>query len=125
MLAKFSETGKVQKLLQSRKDYARKVAAVDEEIGLEQRMLDEDEREERADEFFSRRLDGGLFCLQMIDVIVAWLVAEDSSLKTVLQSELGGFDAIRASLQAQLEGGDPTEDDDTRDMLSILIDLVK
>ena len=63
------------------KDYERKVAALDEEIKLEQRMLDEEEREERLDEFFSRRLDGGLFTLQAIDAILAWLAAEDVSLK--------------------------------------------
>jgi beta-catenin-like protein 1 len=110
-----------------RKDYARKVAAVDEEINLEQRVLDEEEREERVDEFFSRRLDGGLFSLQMIDVIMSWLVAEDAGLKAELQSQLGGLQVIRNSLQEQLAGVDPNveEDDDTRDILITLIDFLK
>jgi beta-catenin-like protein 1 len=129
ILAKFTEKGyeKAHKLVELRKDYARKVAAVDEEINLEQRVLDEEEREERVDEFFSRRLDGGLFSLQMIDVIMSWLVAEDAGLKAELQSQLGGLQVIRNSLQEQLAGVDPNveEDDDTRDILITLIDFLK
>ena len=127
-LAKFGEKDyeKVSKLMQLRKDYARKVASVDEEIRLEQRMLDEEEREERADEFFSRRLDGGLFCLQTIDVIIAWLVAEDPGATKHISSQLDGLGAVKASLQEQLRGLDPKvgEDDDTRDMIGTLVSFL-
>ena len=128
VLAKFQEIEyeKVRRLVQLRKDYARKVDAVDEEIKLEQRMLDEEEREERADEFFLRRLDGGLFSVQTIDAILAWLAAEDTNLKVEVDHQLGGLQAIRDSLQEQLAGIESTaaEDDDTRDMLTTLIEFL-
>ncbi|KAK5165408.1 uncharacterized protein LTR77_008937 [Saxophila tyrrhenica] len=128
-LAKFLEKDyeKLTKLVQLRKDYARKVATGDEGIQLEQRMLDEEEREERADEFFSRRLDGGLFCLQTIDVVLAWLIAEDGGAKTHISSGLGGLENVRKSLQEQMALLDPQagDDEDARDMLSTLIDFLQ
>ena len=124
LLAKFTENDyqKINKLIQLRQDYARRVAAVDEEINLEQRMLEDEEREERSDEFFSRRLDGGLFCLQMIDVIVAWLAAEDDGSKAHFSARLGDLKPVRQSVQEQLVG---LEDGDTQEMLATLIDFLK
>jgi beta-catenin-like protein 1 len=128
LLAKFQEKGyeKVHRLVQLRKDYDRKVAAIDEEMKLEQRMLDDEEREERSDEFFSRRLDGGLFSLQTIDAILAWLVAEDINLKVEVDNQLGGLQAIRDGLQEQLASLESTaaNDDDTRDMLTTLVEFL-
>lgn len=59
-LAKFTEKNneKVNKLVQLRQDYARKVGIVDKELRVEQAQLPVDELEERADEWLSRRLDG-------------------------------------------------------------------
>ncbi|KAF2483125.1 Catenin-beta-like protein [Neohortaea acidophila] len=130
-LAKFSEkqSEKLVKLLRLRAECARKVAAVDEDIQLERRMLDDEEQEDRADEFFSRRLDGGLFCLQTVDLILAWLVAEDPSVEQTITAEggEGALKAIKASLVEQREGLDPKapEDEDMRDMLSTLIGFLK
>lgn len=131
-LAKFAEKdyGKVIKLVQLRNDYARKMAAVDEEIRIEQRMLDDEERQDRADEFLSRRLDGGLFCLQTIDLTLAWLIAEDAGARKVVTEQLGGnqnsLAPVKASLQEQLDGLDPSsaQDEDTRDMLATLISFL-
>jgi beta-catenin-like protein 1 len=127
-LAKFSEKDfeKLAKLTDLRKDYARKVASVNEGIELERRMLDEDEQAERADEFFSRRLDGGLFCLQTIDIVLAWLAAEDPFAKARISSRLGSFDSVKTSLQEQFDLLDPkaADDEDTRDMLSTLISFL-
>ncbi|CAK3994119.1 Beta-catenin 1 [Lecanosticta acicola] len=127
-LAKFTEKDheKVAKLMGLRNDFARRVAVVDKEIRQEQRDMSDDEIEEREAEWFSRRLDGGLFCLQTIDVILAWLIAEDKAVKAKVSTELGveaGLKPIRASLEDQmkgLEGGSP-EDLDTREMLETLI----
>jgi beta-catenin-like protein 1 len=127
-LAKFAEKDydKVSKLVQLRKDYARKVALVDKEISQEQSTLPEDEVEDRADEWFSRRLDGGLFCLQTIDVILAWLIAEEPAVKAKIEGVSGSaqeLTSIRASLEEQrrgLEGGS-AEDEDTREMLETLL----
>lgn len=127
-LAKFTEKSyeKIIKLVQLREDYRRKVAFVDEEIKLEQQMLDDEERADRADEFFSRRLDGGLFCLQTVDVILAWLIAEDSEARKLISSQLGGLQPIKRSLQEQLGVLDPkvAEDDDTREMLGTLVSFL-
>ncbi len=127
-LAKFLEKDneKITKLAQLRKDYARRVASVDEGIQVEQRMIDDEEREERADEFFSRRLDGGLFCLQTIDVVLAWLIAEDAGAKDHISSHLDGLTDIQKSLQDQLALLDPqaVDDEDVRDMLSTLVDFL-
>ncbi|KAK3680812.1 hypothetical protein LTR37_021040 [Vermiconidia calcicola] len=127
-LAKFTEKeyAKVTKLIQLRRDYERKVVSVDEEIKLEKQMLDEEEREERANEFYSRRLDGGLFCLQTVDIVLSWLVAEDSGANYHLNYQLGGLAPVKASLQEQLNGLDlvAAEDEDTRDMLSTLISFL-
>lgn len=78
-LAKFveKEYEKLGKLVRLRRDYAAKVEVVEGEIRKEQRRMSAEEREEMADEWLGRRLDAGLFCLQSIDVILAWLVAED------------------------------------------------
>lgn len=126
-LAKFVEKDheKVTKILQLRKEYARKVAMADQEITREQSTLSADEIEERADEWFSRRLDGGLFCSQTIDVILAWLVAEDQAVKQKVQAglaEVEGLEAIRASLQEQLKGLEG--DEDTREMLETLVSFL-
>lgn len=127
-LAKFAEKEyeKVTKLSQLRSDYARKVGVVDQEIKQERAQLGEEEAEERADEWFSRRLDGGLFALQTIDMILAWLVAEDTGAKDLIVKQVGA-EAIKASLQEQLSGLDPkaSDDEDTRDMLRTLIDFLK
>lgn len=125
-LAKFAEKDyeKVTKILQLRKDYARKVALVEKDIKQERSTLPADEVQERSDEWFSRRLDGGLFCLQTIDVILAWLIAEDQIVKQKLTAIPGNDEdlrTIRASLEEQRKSLDGDEDEDTRDMLETLI----
>ena len=124
-LAKFTEKKyeKVSKLLQLRKQYAAKIAAVDEEIGLEKCTLEEDEQEERADEWFSRRLDSGLFSLQTIDVILAWLVAEDDEAKGRIAAEVS-LRELKRSLQRQLDGQE-TSSEDTKDMLITLMSFLE
>jgi beta-catenin-like protein 1 len=125
-LAKFAEKDyeKVTKLLALRKDYARKIAVVDKAITQEQSDLDAEEVEDRADEWFSRRLDAGLFCLQTIDVILAWLIAEDQIVKKKLEAVPGNDEdlrTVRASLEEQKKGLEGGEDDDTKEMLETLI----
>lgn len=86
-----------------RREYASKVVAVDKEIQIERAKLSVEERENRADEWLSRRLDAGLYSLQTVDVILAWLVAEDSGAKKRILGLLGerdeSLDFIRATLQ--------------------------
>lgn len=131
-LAKFVEKDyeKLGKLVKLRRDYAARVAIVDQDIQNEQSKLDADEREDIADEWLSRRLDAGLFCLQTIDVILAWLVAEDDGASKRIQGFLADRDeslaVVKATIQQQLEtiAGDTEEETMTKDMLSTLVQFL-
>jgi beta-catenin-like protein 1 len=107
-LAKFVEKDyeKLTKLVKLRRDYAARVAVVDQDIRKEQVQLDAEEREEMAYEWLSRRLDAGLFCLQTTDIILAWLIAEDDGASRRIQNLLAGRDeslsVIRATIQGKL-----------------------
>ena len=65
-LAKFVEKNyeKIERLVQLRRDYSSKVATVEQEIKRE-RASNSINEEEMADEWLSRRLDAGLFSLQV------------------------------------------------------------
>lgn len=124
-LNKFTEKEyeKLGKLLQVRREYSKRLSAVEDEIKLERRMMDEDDWAEREGEWFSRRLDHGLFGLQTVDVVLAWLVAEDPGAKEMVLEHLGGSLAdIKASLSEQLEG---VEDDDSKEMLGTLLSFLE
>ncbi len=149
-LAKFVEKDyeKLVKLVKLRRDYAARVAAVDNEIRNEQTKLDVEEREDMADEWDSRRLDAGLFCLQTIDVILAWLVAEDDGASKRIQSLLADRDESLAVVKATIQGnrlykfplkigpanifpeqldiivGDTEEEITTKDMLGTLVQFL-
>ncbi|TVY91235.1 Beta-catenin-like protein-like protein [Lachnellula willkommii] len=148
-LAKFVEKDyeKLGKLVKLRRDYAARVAVVDGQIRNEQTNLDAEEREDAADEWLSRRLDAGLFCLQTIDVILAWLVAEDDGASKRIQALLGDRDETLAVVKATIQGmilflvqhetganifteqldtmqGDSEEEILTKDMLSTLVQFL-
>ncbi|KAK8204389.1 hypothetical protein M8818_005118 [Zalaria obscura] len=132
-LAKFveKEYEKVDKLIKLRRDYAARIAAVDEEIRAEQKVLEPAEREERSDEWFSRRLDAGLYCLQTLDVILAWLVAEDGGARKRVAQLLAErdekLDVLKASLEELLDGVEGSEEgqnQDTGEMLKALLECL-
>ncbi|KAH9209306.1 beta-catenin-like protein-like protein 1 [Leptodontidium sp. 2 PMI_412] len=131
-LAKFveKEYEKLGKLVKLRRDYAARLDAVDKEIRAEQVKMDVEEREEMADEWLGRRLDAGLFCLQTIDVVLAWLVAEDDGAKKKIESLLADRDdslaVVKATIQEQLDTivGDTEEETWTKDMLTALIQFL-
>jgi beta-catenin-like protein 1 len=132
-LSKFVEKDyeKIVKLMTLRREYAGVMRGVDERIKEEQRGMDEDEREEMADEWFARRLEAGLFSLQTIDVILAWLVAEDDGAKNKIQALLVDrdetFAIIRETIQEQIDGIDAetAEAKDTKEMLTTLIEFLQ
>ncbi|KAK5687462.1 hypothetical protein LTS10_001600 [Elasticomyces elasticus] len=125
-LAKFTEKNneKVSKLLSLRQDYARRVGAVDSEIRAEKSTLGVDEAEVKEDEYLSRRLDAGLYVLQTLDVILAWLVAEDAGVRKLVSGG-GQLEAVRGSLQEQLDGLDDDGDGEVREMLGTLLEFLK
>jgi len=131
-LAKFVEKDyeKIGKLVTFRRDYASRVANVDDEIRKEQSTLDAEAREEMADEWDSRRLDAGLFCLQTIDIVLAWLIAEDDGASKAIQNLLAehdeGFVGIKGTLQEQVDSivGDTEEETTTKEMLNALLQFL-
>ncbi|KAI1494199.1 Catenin-beta-like protein [Biscogniauxia mediterranea] len=134
-LAKFVEKDyeKTARLLQLRRDHAARLAAADEAIRAEQEALSPEDREARADEWFSQRLDAGLFALQTLDVVLAWLAAEDAGAKATIKRLLADrdetLDVVRESLREQRAGIDAEDGDeqgrDTREMLSTLIECLQ
>jgi beta-catenin-like protein 1 len=133
LLAKFVEKDyeKTEKLVKLRRECAARVSAVDEVIRFEQAQMSAEEREDMADEWFSRRLDAGLFSLQTLDVVLAWLVAEDGGAKKTIQKLLADRDeslsVVKETIQEQIEGIDTEDADakDTREMLSTLIEFLQ
>ena len=127
-LAKFVEKdyGKLARLLSLREGYAARLRSVKPNPAFE----DEDEEFRRA-ELLSRRLDAGLLALQTIDLILAWLIAEDDGARARTVELLGknglGLDTIKSTISEQLEDLDPEaeEDKDTREMLSTLAELLQ
>ncbi|KAI1098768.1 DUF1716-domain-containing protein [Jackrogersella minutella] len=132
-LAKFVEKDyeKTVKLVKLRREYVARLSSVDEAIRAEQSAMHADEKEEMADEWFSRRLDAGLFCLQTLDVVLAWLVAEDGGARKTVRKLLAEhdetLDVIRATLQEQIEGIDveDAEAKDTKEMLTTLVEFLQ
>ena len=128
-LAKFVEKDyeKTDKLVKLRGEYAARMRAVDARIAQEKRGMDAEEQEDMAGEWFSRRLDAGLFCLQTIDVILAWLVAEDDGARKKIQGLLGEkgetLAVVRETIQEQIDGIDveSEESKETREMLTTLV----
>ncbi|TLS26664.1 hypothetical protein PpBr36_05450 [Pyricularia pennisetigena] len=122
-LAKFVEKDyeKTERLVLLRREYAGRVAAVDA-AGMDE--LDEDER-------FSRRLDAGLFVLQSIDVMLAWLVAEDDGAKKKIQTLLADRDEtlelLNRSLKEQADAVDVETENgkEMHDMLTTLREFLQ
>ncbi|KAG0709685.1 Catenin-beta-like protein [Suillus ampliporus] len=86
LLAKFVENNyeKTDKLLEVRENAHSRLKVVDVEIEAEKKeILAEGGEIEPEDEdlFYLRRLDGGLFTLQTVDYILAWVVMEDDGIR--------------------------------------------
>ncbi|KAJ5761464.1 hypothetical protein N7533_003503 [Penicillium manginii] len=131
-LAKFMEKEyeKIGKLVKLRREYAARVSPVEQAIEKERKGYSKEDQEYMAGEWLSRRLDAGLFSLQTIDVILAWLIAEDDGAKKKVLALLADRDEdlslVRGTLQEQLEGLDEEEPSqkDLKDMLSTLLQFV-
>ncbi|PCH41028.1 DUF1716-domain-containing protein [Wolfiporia cocos MD-104 SS10] len=93
LLAKFVENSyeKTEKLLEIRDAAQGRLKIVDKEIDAEKQLLAEGEEigPEEEDLWYLRRLDGGLFTLQTVDYILAWIVMEDDGIRAHAQQMLG------------------------------------
>ncbi|KAH9880775.1 hypothetical protein IAQ61_001069 [Plenodomus lingam] len=126
LLAKFLEKDydKVTKLVTLRRDYATRLAAFDDKMKDRKRGLSKEELEELELENIPTRLSEGLYCLERIDAILAWLVAEDDGAKQAIVKALSERDEsladVKKTLQEQLNGVlavEPAE----REMLETLV----
>ena len=68
LLGKFVEKDyeKIRRLLELRQEYAARLRSVDAEIDIERKRATSDGLDELRDEWLSRRLDGGLFSVQVL-----------------------------------------------------------
>ena len=87
-LAKFVEKDyeKIIKLVSLRQELAPRLAAVGQQIQLEKGRLNPEDQEAMEAEWFSLRMDAGLYSLETLDLILAWLVAEDGERGAKLNS---------------------------------------
>ncbi|KAI5458866.1 Catenin-beta-like protein [Mariannaea sp. PMI_226] len=130
-LAKFVEKdyAKTLRLIQARQTYAQRLANIEKRRRRQQKDYSESEVEEEEAMWIFEKIDEGLFTLQQIDQVLAWLVAEDDGAKKRIKellaehnTELG---AIRDTLKEQLkELKKIDKQQDTKDMLATLIEFV-
>lgn len=129
-LAKFVEKDfeKLARLVTLRFDYEARVRLADQQIANERKQISKEEQEDREDVWFIQKLDAGLYCLQTLDVILSWMVAEDAGAKKRVLSLLRDRDEdlgdLKRSLQEQLDGIDVEEEGNTGEMLQALIDCL-
>ncbi|KTW32101.1 uncharacterized protein T551_00783 [Pneumocystis jirovecii RU7] len=127
ILAKFVEKDyeKISRIIELRRFYEARVDSTNEKIKKELERLNQNEREEKESEIYIDLLDSGLYCLQAIDLILAWLCVEDlgvkkkvlellktygkdiSSIKTVLQEYINNMsvDDIESDKLQNIEDG--------------------
>lgn len=127
-LAKWVEKGyaKIDKLWSVRQVYRTRLERVEKRKEKESEDLTEEEIGEMEVRWMLEMIDEGLFALQHIDQILAWLSAEDGGarrkLKQLLTDRREGLDVIGETLQRQLKDLDETEkNQDMRDMLTALL----
>ncbi|KAK2034052.1 DUF1716-domain-containing protein [Colletotrichum zoysiae] len=131
-LAKFVEKNyeKLDRLYECRTRYASKLDAQDRKIQLERDHLSAEEAEILEGEWFLRRIDEGLYSVWNIDVVLAWLIAEDAGAKKKVQRLLAadgkGLAAIKTTLEEYRRDLDldRPEHQDLADMLTTLMDFL-
>ncbi|KAI0638180.1 DUF1716-domain-containing protein [Trametes polyzona] len=93
LLAKFVENNyeKPEKLLEIRDAAQGRLKVTDKEIADEKKRMEDEGEEiepEMEDLWYLRRLDGGLFTLQTVDYILAWIAMEDDGVRAHIQKLL-------------------------------------
>ncbi|RCI12187.1 hypothetical protein L249_0599 [Ophiocordyceps polyrhachis-furcata BCC 54312] len=132
-LAKFVEKDyeKTAKLVQLHADYGARVGRAEAQHRQETANAAERDASEMEVELLSRRLDAGLFTLQQVDVLLAWLVAEDGGARKRIQKLLADKDesltTVATIIKEQREALDTTEEDsrDIGDMLDTLLEFLR
>ncbi|KAL5117298.1 hypothetical protein ACEQ8H_004857 [Pleosporales sp. CAS-2024a] len=130
LLAKFLEKNyeKINKLIFLRRDYAARVAAFDAKLKDRKRGLPKADQERLDLENIPTRLSEGLYSLERIDAILAWLVAEDDGAKVAIVKALSERDEsladVKKTLMSQLDGDMEVERAE-REMLDTLVGFLE
>ena len=130
LLAKFVEKDyeKIARLMELRREYASRVAAFDAALQDQKKGLSADALAQLELESVSKRLEEGLYCLERVDVVLAWLVAEDGGARREIVCLLAERDEslrdVKTTLQAQLDGVLEAEKEE-RAMLDALVGFLR
>ncbi|KAF6809106.1 duf1716 domain-containing protein [Colletotrichum plurivorum] len=131
-LAKFVEKDyeKLNLLYEYRRKYQSMLDAVDMRIQKERIGMTPEDVEQSEGEWYLERIDEGLYSVRAVDVIIAWLVAEDAGAREkargLLATDRKDLSAIRTTLQEYRDdlSLDKLELNDLADMLSTLMDFL-
>ena len=132
-LAKFVEKDyeKIAKLMKLRREHASQIRQAEAQNDAERKDASEEDIADLEVDWLARRLDAGLFTLQAIDAILAWLVVEDNGarrkIKQLLAEQDDTLEVIKATLTDQMQGLDTEEEDgnDMKDMLGTLVEFLQ
>jgi beta-catenin-like protein 1 len=129
LLAKFIEKDyeKIDRLVDIRQKTLPRLQAVENRVVQEAKGMGEEEKEDLEAEWLSQRLDAGLYTVQTVDTILAWLCAEDDGVRSKVSSQIEkGLDQIKASLKEQRDGivDDGKDAAESIDMLDALIEAL-
>lgn len=87
LLAKFVEGSyeKVDRLVELRDEAEGRLMGVERAIDEERKAGsgEAEDEEEQEQVWYLRRLEGGLFTLQMVDYVLAWLIMEDDGVRSI------------------------------------------
>ena len=129
MLAKFVEKDyqKTARLVSLRQVYVSRCNSIEEEIRTEAKGMDEEAKLAMADGWLLKRIDGGLYWLQTMNTILAWLVAEDDGARRKIEELLASRDETLADLKGPMQlqfdqtDGETEDGREVRDMLAALM----
>lgn len=136
LLSKFTENDheKVERLLELHFKYLDKVRLIDTEIEQEKQRLKrrgEDMDEDLEDEFYIRRLDAGLFTLQLVDYVMLEISATGASaikqrIMQILNMRGGSVKSIRSIMREYAgnigDAKDPEAREKEQDRIMQLVD---
>ncbi|GAO46787.1 DUF1716 domain protein [Saitoella complicata NRRL Y-17804] len=120
-MAKFTEKDyeKLVRLVELRREYAARVGQAERRIAKQKAQATEEDLKEREPEWYLQKIDAGLYCLQILDTVLAWICAEDdgakAKLNALLTEEGKDIGHVRAVLQEFMENIDDTTADEAGD----------
>jgi len=94
---------KVERIFELRRDYTRKLKRVDERFEQKKKTAHLEDMEDLELDWLEKRLDVGLPCMQSIDEVLVWLMAEDDGANKRVISLLKETDEGPTDIKKRLE----------------------